>query len=324
MTFLRFSVCAGSCYCVWKLFKIPDREKAIFKPRLLNNVTALILSPASIFTVLTWLPSGFIPAFDAIFHGNLYSFRGFLQSCKISLILVTLVFVWWYSTIPDYVHLEIYTSPLGLNDYYFQNMPAIWYYSIVSIVWEQGHYNVVMTNLVFAFLFPFLYNFGFDYLALIFTRQVLKYLTKLPSVLLFTIPIIFSMCLLVISTIAYSGFTIAGMIGGFPRREIYNYSEIAIMAHALAFPFFRHSSGILGNWSIDTITGVFSYSTFFGIVWIGLFSAALLFANLSMKIRFLGPWLKDNTHVKQHPFKVMGGLLVITLSVICVVYHLVW
>ena len=324
MAYLQFLACSGFCYCLWTLFVTLDKHKALFKQRLLNRITTLLLSPASIFTVLTWLPSGLIPAFDAIFKGNLYSLRGFVRSCKLSLVLVGLLFVWWYSTIPDYVRLEIHTSPLGLNDYYFQKMPAVWYYSVVSITRETGYYNIIMTNLVFTFLLPLLYNFGFDYLALIFTREVLKHLSTLSSARVLIIPFVLVICLLVISVIAYFGFTIASMIGGFPRRATYNYSAIGEMLHALAFPFYARFPGILGRWSIDTIMGVFLYSTFFGIIWIGLFSIALIVSKLSMKISFLGPWLRDNLRVRQHPFKATGGLLVVIVSVMCVIFHLVW
>lgn len=324
-THLPFLTCAGLCWSVWTLFKLLEREKAVFKRRLMTQVTNLIITRSSIFTILSSLPKFFVTAFDLVFTDDLYSWRGFGRSCKISVVLVLLLGILWYATIPEYVYLEIRTMPFG-NGCYLLKMPPFWNYALVSMTQERDYVDVHANYLLPTIFTPFLYNFMFDYVSLIVTRNILQYSSTMSSKSMFMIPLIFGFSLSAIVLISFVAFKLATTISWHLtgcREQFFNQPPyIAFMIRIIAFPFYGEYPGILGRWYAETVLGVFVCSTLFGMVWIIMFSVGLILANLSMKIAFLGPWLDKNVHVRQYPFKIMGGLLAMLLFAICFILHL--
>jgi hypothetical protein len=72
---------------------------------------------------------------------------------------------------------------------------------------------------------------------------------------------------------------------------------------AILFPLYIFNSSLLGEWSIDTLYGVFVWSTLMGVFWIAVFSASVIIANLGIQVRGLGPWLEEYTKVRSQPFR---------------------
>ena len=88
------------------------------------------------------------------------------------------------------------------------------------------------------------------------------------------------------------------------------------------FPFCKSFPALLGDWTVDSLYGVFVCSTLTGLVWIGLFSIAVVIANVSIKLRVVGPWLSKNFKVQEHPFRVLAALAAIPVFGVCAIYHL--
>jgi hypothetical protein len=98
-----FLACIGFAGALRICFKTLEQlSKQTFKRQL-----ARAIETSSIFTVGTMLPGFCITAFDAIFTDNLWSIRGFIRSCIASVVIVTILLVVWYSSIPDEWHLHI-------------------------------------------------------------------------------------------------------------------------------------------------------------------------------------------------------------------------
>jgi hypothetical protein len=90
-------LCSGSSVVIWKCFSIAEKlSKQPFKRQL-----ARAIQKSSIFTIGAVLPRFCIYVFDAIFTGNLWSIRGFGRSCVASIITVTILLIFWYSSKPD-------------------------------------------------------------------------------------------------------------------------------------------------------------------------------------------------------------------------------
>lgn len=286
-THLPFLACAGLCWSVWRLFKYVDKEKSLFKKSFTTRLINLILAPSSIFSVLSNLPNFFVTAFDLIFTENLFSWRGFLRSCKISLVLVLLLGILWYATIPEYVYLEIRTMPFG-SSCYMLKIPPFWNYGLVSMIQENGYVDVHVNYLLPTFFTPLLYNFVFDYAALLFIRNLLRYLSTIQARSILLVPLVFVSSLSMLVVIAFVGFKIASTLSWYLtgcREQFFNEpSYIEFMVQILSFPFYKQFPEIFGRWYVETILGVFVYSTLFGMVWIILLSVGLILANLSMRI----------------------------------------
>ena len=193
-------------------------------------------------------------------------------------------------------------------------------YAVIARIYYLNGIRTSANFIIPVFLAPFIYNFLVDYVALIATRYILDCISGARNVLL--IVMLFILAILAIVIIADIGFTLAmtafAPLFGFP--ELFSVGELI---RRIAFPLYNLYPGRLGEWTVHTITGVFLGSTLIGIIWIGIFSVAVIVANLIMKIRGLGPWIKEEFQVQRQPFKIMGGLLVIFLGGICVIVHLI-
>src|SRR5216684_809032 len=98
--YLPFGVCFAFCVGVWQVFKLLEREKSLAKQNLIKKIEDLIQEPASIFSLVRFLPDAVLSTFDAIFTDNLWSRRAFVKSCIISAVTVILLSILWYSTKP--------------------------------------------------------------------------------------------------------------------------------------------------------------------------------------------------------------------------------
>ena len=81
ISLVPFAACSGICLGIWKLFNTLEK---VTKPIFTKRIADLIESPSSIFSLFTAIPGLFLSVFDAIFTDNLFSFRGFLRSARIS------------------------------------------------------------------------------------------------------------------------------------------------------------------------------------------------------------------------------------------------
>src|SRR5215467_9687397 len=133
---LPFGVCLGFCAGVWGLFKLIERDKSLIKQNLIKKIAVLIQEPASIFSVIRFLPEIVLSTFDTIFTNNLWSRRAFVRSCIISALTVSSLFILWYSTKPANVQLEIGIPraplPLPFREGSFGN------YSVISRIYHPG------------------------------------------------------------------------------------------------------------------------------------------------------------------------------------------
>jgi hypothetical protein len=100
-----FLACIGFGSVLWVCFKTLEQlSRQPFKRQLTRAIQT-----SSIFTIGTMLPSFCISVFDAIFTGNLWSIRGFGRSCIASVVTVTILLIFWYSSKPDEWLLRIAT-----------------------------------------------------------------------------------------------------------------------------------------------------------------------------------------------------------------------
>jgi hypothetical protein len=120
------------------------------------------------------LPNFWLSAFDAIFTDKLWSLRGFVRSCMASIVVVTILFGAWYSSIPDDWHLIIYST----GDPY--NPPATTWAVIairtpdlrdvmigphgeLDLLVKKGPLNLQSARLGGILFAPFIYNLFVDF-----------------------------------------------------------------------------------------------------------------------------------------------------------------
>lgn len=168
-----------------------------------------------------------------------------------------------------------------------------------------------------------MYNFIFDWIAIIVTRRYLYSISKLkchPFVIIFTM-LIADITILVIAAVGYAIFiSAANYIIGWPI-VFSGLFDIPTMIRWIAFPFYNIAPSMLGPWEITTIIGVFLLSTTTGILWIFLFSIAVIISNLILKITSLGPMISKYLNTRERPYRSMGYILVVLIFSICVIYH---
>jgi hypothetical protein len=160
--FSPFVVCLGTSYFIWTLFDRVE-DKRVAKPIFDRKISALLEAPASLLSILSVLPTYFLFIFDAVFTDRLYSFKGFFRSAQISVVVVALLSVLWYSTKPPDIQLWIGPSPRG--DFYPGYACPLQCPAINALVpnlkgdgrsWVTAHF--IFPNL----LAPLLYNFLAD------------------------------------------------------------------------------------------------------------------------------------------------------------------
>jgi hypothetical protein len=213
-------VCGGSYYVLWRVFKIFD---GIAKQPLKRQIATAIRT-SSLFTVGTMLPGFLVSAFDAIFTDNLWSIRGFGRSCLASVVIVTILVVFWHSSIPDEWHVNI----AALRNAKCPQAASTW--SLIAArsadltFGLNGEIHVMpfhSTNKVMAIsvhridtfvMIPFLYNFGADFAALLVTRSVIRYIYRLQNVTISKLLIMFLMSIFIILIISSGLLNIVSII----------------------------------------------------------------------------------------------------------------
>jgi hypothetical protein len=206
--YLPLLVCGASGATIWKCFK---EVEAIAKAQFRQQITRAIQT-SSIFTVGTMFPTLCISAFDALFTERLWSWRGFVRSCVASFVMVIILMVVWYSTIPDEWRVRV--VGLAITDHpespRWWTLIAIPHYKNVPFnldVNPQGQFSTIPGDIlrqggtltfalniqgvrVFGGL-PFIYNLIVDFCSLIVTRRILQHISEQPSPSLWRVMITF-------------------------------------------------------------------------------------------------------------------------------------
>lgn len=169
---------------------------------------------------------------------------------------------------------------------------------------------------------PFLYNLFADFGALIITQQVLQHLSS-ATMRRLTMTVFVAACgILALSFVALDiavlilQYVFTGSGPSTPSEFIFSPRRFVA---AIRFPFYRSYPD---EWRTDTIYGVFVWSTLIGIIWLGIFTASVVIANVSLKLRFIGPLLSRNFKVQRQPIRILRALVIILLSGVCAIYHL--
>ena len=344
------------CGSVFLVLFVCFRELERLSKQPFRRELANVIQSSSIFTIGTMLPGFFISAFDAIFTANLWSRRGFFRSCVASVITVTILLVFWYSSIPGEWHVSVARCDAP-------NTPnkSIWFVVAIRQVDPQAgniemdrhckfnlipptnkpmsnnsvtSYAAVQLHRLDTFvLLPFIYNLFADFLALILTRCMLSHLSTRPSVTidrLITVLILSTGVLLILAAVFLNiAVTIEDYITHIPLGVEITQTQESIRSPqnfigAILFPFYKSYSALIGEWSTTTLFCVFVWSTLMGIFWLLLFSTSVIIANLSVRLRRVGPWLDKYFRVRSQPFRILAFLAIIPVSVACVIYHMLF
>ena len=321
-------------------------SRSSFKQQL-----ATAIRTSSVFTAGTALPGFCITAFNAVFTQKIWSVRGVLRSFTASAITVTLLLGVWYSSIPGGWRLRIVDFPTGTIN---PHAPAWWALAALKSepstcpfdINEHGQIfttatisaaltcseQLSITSLFALFIIPLVYNFFADYIAIVFTKRILTHLAQSDTVALRRLVATFLLSaafILAIST-AVLGVVLA------TTRYIDIHSTLPVplspespatpknFVAAILFPFYRMYPELLGGWTVDTIYGVFIWSTLMGVAWLGVFSVTVIIANISMKLGGLGPWLDQKFKVRSEPFRILMTLAMILTLALCLFYHLLF
>jgi hypothetical protein len=281
-----------------------------------------------------------------VFTENAWSKRGFGRSCIASLIIVAILLIVWYLSIPDEWRLRFVAfSHAGDPDVTSWTLIAIPHYINVPFnidIDVHGHISTIRGDILgrqgeagsvtFALdidhqwpIFwglPFVYNLFADFVALIITQQVLIRMSS-ATMLRLTMTVFVAACgILALSFLALDvavlilQYVFTGSSPSTPSDFIFSPRRFVA---AILFPFYRSNPD---EWQIDTLYGVFMWSTLIGIIWLGIFSASVIIANVSMKLRVVGPWLSKNFQVQRQPIRILRALVIILLSGVCAIFHL--
>ena len=285
-------------------------------------------------------------AFEAIFTARVWSIRGFIRSCIASLVVVTILFGVWYSRIPDECHLRI----VALGSTQVPNSSTWYLIAVHGYGIDIGPHGEPQVNPTQAFagggkryveamsihrldvfvVLPFLYNFIADFAALIFTQVIPTHLSNLPAITIRRITMTFFLSGCVLLALSFFALDAAVTIMDYIIRATSPGPAVAPpqgggisnpgnFAKALLFPFYKRDPN---EWDVGTLYGTFVWSTLTGILWLGLFSTSVIIANISMKLRTVGPWLSRNFRVQSQPFRILGALMVILVFSVCVLFEI--
>ena len=330
---------------VWKCVKVVESvSKQAFKHQL-----AAAIETSSIFTAGKMLPSFWLSVFDAIFTDNLWSLRGFARSCLASTVVVTILFGAWYSSIPGEWALRIYKTgdpdnrllrtwiivaikqptPPGFRDFIFGPHGELGFSEQFPF---KGTIQAQTQRLYAIAVLPFFYNLFTDFVALLITRGIARYVADMSTVNILRIVVMFvfsSVLILVLSSVFMdlSAIAVDYLVQG--QLTLFTSSGQSIFTprnylKAILFPLFKNHTELLGGWTIGTVYGVFIWSTLMGVVWLGIFSISVIVANFSSRLGGIGPWLARNFHVRSQPFRILAILAILATLLIsgpCLIYH---
>jgi hypothetical protein len=130
---------------------------------------------------------------------------------------------------------------------------------------------------------PFIYNAFADFAALIATGWVLQHMSTGTMRRLVITFVVFACGILALSFMALDiavimlKYILLGVTPSTLEEWIFNPSRFVA---AVLFPFYRSDPS---EWRVDTLYGVFVWSTLMGILWLAVFSASVFIANVIMK-----------------------------------------
>jgi hypothetical protein len=333
-----FMLCTGTCVIIWKCFDIANKlSKQPFKRALANTIVT-----SSLFTLGKHLPRFCITIFEALFTENLWSIRGFIRSCVASIVVVAILTIVWYSSIPIEWHLRIAALRnaqvpnastwclIGVHGYGIDIGPnGDLHVNPHEAFTEGNRYTEALsiTRLDTFIVLPILYNFVADFAALIFTQAVINSIIDSGHTVHRLFIILFSSACLLLAlsfVVLHGAVTVMDYIvravsrGPISAPQSGGISEFGNFSKAILFPFYKRYPN---NWNVGTLYGVFVWSTLIGILWIGIFITSVIIANLSMKLKGVGPWLDRNFHVRREPFRILAVLTIISVFMCCAIYH---
>lgn len=336
--YLPALACGASIAVVWKSLTILE---SISKPSFKNQVATAIVS-SSLFALGTRLPRFCVNAFEAIFTDRIWSIRGFIRSCIGSIIVVSILFAVWLSSIPQGWHIRVADLPtaraphtstwclIGVHGYGIDIDSRGNLHTNPRIAFAQGHQYVEALTIhrldVFVIL-PFFYNLFADFVALNMTWRILKKLASYPNIStskLFGFFTLSSLLLLALSFVALDAavtiinYIISAGLRNPPPAPPESITNFTNFVKVLVFPFYKAHPN---EWDVSTLYGVFVWSTLIGIGWIAVFTTSVIVANAAMKLKGVGPWLGRNLDVKRVPFRILGVLIIVPLGVSCLMYH---
>jgi hypothetical protein len=170
---------------------------------------------------------------------------------------------------------------------------------------------------------PFIYVLFVDFGALIATRRVFQHISTATVWRVIITFVVYACGILVLSFIALDIAVLIlnyAFIGSVPSRSEELIFSLSQFARGI-LPFYTSHPR---EWQIDTLYGVFIWSTLMGILWLAIFSASVIIANVSMKLSGVGPWLDRNFQVRRQPLRILRALVIIVLSGVCAIYHLLF
>jgi hypothetical protein len=340
--YLPLLLCGISAATIWKYFKeLEDISTPHFKRQI-----ARAIQTSSLFTVGKILPTLCISAFTYLFTDNVWSKRGFVRSCIASVVTVIILLLIWYLSIPDEWRLRfVALSRAGDPHSTSWTLFAIPHYINVPFnidIDVHGHISQIRGDIfgregeagsvTFAldidhqwpiyWGLPFVYNLFADFGALIITQQVLRHMSS-ATMRRLTMTVFVAACgILALSFVALDvavlilQYLFTGSGPSTPSEFIFSPHRFVA---AIRFPFYRSNPD---EWRIDTIYGVFVWSTLTGIIWLGIFTASVVISNVSLKLRVIGPLLSRNFKVQRQPIRILRALVIILLSGVCAIYHL--
>jgi len=327
-------VCGASAATLWKCFKELDViSKAEFKRQI-----ARAIQTSSIFTSGRFLPPLCVSAFDSLFTSNVLSRRGFVRSCIASVVIVTIFLLIWYLSIPDEWRVRVVA--LGRADDPHSaptwTLIAIPHYINVPFnldIDAQGHLSTIPGDIlgkrggtmyfpleiqvgiqIFGGL-PFVYNLLADFIAVIITQRILRDIATVP-IWQMTVRVVIAASGMVVLSFVALGIAVVILsylfTGSTPSEQ--SIFDLHRFVRAILFPFYAIYRSHPQEWHIDTLYGVFVWSTLMGLLWLSVFSFSVIIANFSMRLKGVGPWLNRNFHVQRQPIKVIRAVAIILLA----------
>jgi hypothetical protein len=308
---------AGTTFAVFAL--LDSLASPAIKKRAYDYITS---TPETV----SALPAIASALFDRIFGSKHFSIRCLLTSILTSIISILLVYALRIALI-----LFIYRSA---SDFWNESFT----YAVHQIVYpfSQEARRSFITSLVL--------NLGLDYVSLLKTRLIIRYLARKDFSFLRAVTVVifdfvfglllFQTCYIVFYTVAL--FTLFHPDRLFPASDPYSLFpiiEIMIMLHLLTYPtypkgtfydFLTHSHAIQIMLVLTlipvTITSVFFYASMMPSIWLWLFVAA---GVISRRIGPLYPKILYAFNFEQNPLRSVGFVASVVISFIWVLAVLV-
>ncbi|MFC1791310.1 adenylate/guanylate cyclase domain-containing protein, partial [Gemmatimonadota bacterium] len=233
---------------------------------------------------LAAIPSSFIVIFDRIFGERHLTWKCFYRSCFASLVTVLIAFAIWFALKPQATNLLLHRD------------------SLINFAW--------------LVLLSGLFNFIPDYLSLLETRYVLKWMDRSGRVgsyiildAVFTSAI--SAGLIYLAVIFVYGSPI------FPGSFLGAWASLAQVSDYFGeVGFFLNWEGETARGSVAMPLGIFYYSAFMTSIWIWLYLLAWIVARGLLSVGGGISFLLRVTDVERYPIRSMGYVSVMVITAV--------